>query len=189
MKYLKKYKYFIEKYTIDQNDDPGFAADKTSFNKMENDIKEFLAKKVTIDNIYLTYSDEKDLVNKLFAQKFIEQNTGDKKKIKFINPLIRMYSQTAEKKRELKSAEGELLTQNDTLTQRQSDINQNPDNKDSLQNDVDYTQSKIGDIKDKINTLKNEILSLEKTTSEELKKMKKDLENNKKRIDYFMKND
>jgi len=185
---IKKYKDFIsEKFIIDQNDPAEFAADKTSFNKLEADVKEFMTKRVTLDNIYITYKDEKDLINKLFAQKFIPQNTGDKKKIKFNNPLFGLYAQAAEKKRELKNIQDDLDAQKDTLSTRQSDIASNPDNKDSLQNDVDYIQSKIGDLNDKISKIKNEIVTLERNTRDKLKQMQKDLVNNKKRIDYFMK--
>ena len=186
---IKKYQDFIkEKYTLDQNDAPELAASKTSFNKMENDIKEFLTKKTVVDNIYLTYTDEKDLVSKLFAQKFIPLNTGDKKKISFINPLIGLYAQASDKKRDLKRIEDELSSQNDTMSQRQTTISQNPDTSDSLKNDVTYIQGKISDINKQMSTLKNEITSLEKSTELKLKQMKVEMAANKKRLDYFMQN-
>lgn len=181
---IKNFNQFIkEAYTIDNNDAPEVASDKNSFNKSENDVKEFLSKKTTIDNIYATYIDDKDLVTKLFAQKFIPQNTGDKTKIQFTNPLIGLYAQGSEKKRELNSLEANLKTQTDTLSQRKTDILQNPDNAESLNSDIDYTQSKISDINKNITTLKAEITNLEKSTNDKLNQMKTDILNNKKRID------
>lgn len=185
MKYLKKFKPFVEKYTIDQNDPTEFASDKTTFNQNENFVKEFLTKKVTLENIYATYKDEKDLTTKLFAQKFIPINTSNKKKIQFINPLFGLYAQALEKERELKSLEDDLTSQQGTLSDRQTTMNQNPDTKDSLANDVQYTQSKISDITTNIARLKNEIVTLERNTQQKLKQMKTDILNNKKRIDYF----
>jgi chromosome segregation ATPase len=188
-KMIKKYKDFVkEKVNIDQNDPAEFAADKNSYNKTEADVKEFLNKKTVIDNIYLTYTDEKDLVSKLFAQKFIPLNTGDRRKIQFTNPLIGLYAQSAEKNRELKSLEDNLSTQNDTLSQTRTDISQNPSDTQALTNDVSSTQSKISDLNTKISALKNEIVTLERNTRDKLKQMKDGLVNNKKRIDYFMKN-
>jgi hypothetical protein len=63
---IKKYNDFVkEKYNVTQNDSTEVASDKSYFNKSESDIKEFLTKKTTIDNIYKTYTDEKDLIKKL----------------------------------------------------------------------------------------------------------------------------
>lgn len=185
---IKKYNDFIkEKYNVYQNDPTELASDKTYFNKSESDIKEFLTKKTTIDNIYKTYTDEKDLIKKLSAQKFIPVNTLDKKKIQFSNPLIGLYALSAEKTRELSSLEKELATQTDTLSQRQSAISSNPDATTSLQNDISYTQGKISDINTQISKLKNEIVTLERNTRDKLKQMKDGLTNNKKKLDYFIK--
>ena len=103
---IKNYKSFVnELYNVYQNDPTELASQKLHANDMEKHIKEFLTKKTNLDNIYVTYKDEKDLISKLSAQKFIEQNTSDKKKIKFLNPLIGLYAQAAEKKRELRNIE------------------------------------------------------------------------------------
>lgn len=188
MKHIKNYQKFNEAiFQVDQNDPPELAADKTSTNKLDTDIKEFLNKKVTIDNIYMTYTDEKDLIKKLSAQKFIQSNTSDKKKIKFINPLIAMYAQASEKKRELKNLESDLDSQKETLSDRQSSITQNPELKNTLGDDIKYTQDKVNDIQSKISKIKNEIVTLERNTRDKLNQMKKDFENSKKRINYFIK--
>lgn len=185
---IKKYNDFVkEKYNVYQNDPTELASDKSYFNKSESDIKEFLTKKTIIDNIYKTYTDEKDLIKKLSAQKFIPINTSDKKKIQFINPLIGLYASSAEKSRELRSLESELGTQTDTLSQRKSAIGTNPDAIISLQNDVAYTQGKISDINSRIAKLKNEIVTLERNTRDKLKQMKDSIANNKKKLDYFIK--
>jgi chromosome segregation ATPase len=185
---IKRYKDFIEeKYSITQNDPIQLASDKTYFNQMEENIKEFLTKKVTVDNIYMTYTDDKDLISKLSAQKFIPTNTSDKKQIKFNNPLIGLYADAAQKKRELKSLESDLISQKDTLTDRQSSITANPESADSIKNDISYTQTKISDINIRVQKIKNEIVTLERNTRDKLKEMKDDLANNKKKIDYFIK--
>ncbi len=185
---IKKYKEFInELYTIDQRDPTELASDKTYFNKAESDIKEFLNKKTTLDNIYITYKDEKDLIAKLAAQKFIPVNTGDKKKIMFTNPLIGLYADAAEKKRELRSIEDELTTQTNSLNQTKIAITQNPDAAESLKDDESHTQSKISDLNTRISQLKSDITTLERNSRDKLKEMKNGLVNNKKKLDYFIK--
>jgi len=185
---IKKYKEFREAFNIYQTDEPEIAADKNQSNDAEKDIKEFLTKKVTIDNIYNTYKDEKDLISKLFAQKFIEANTSDKKRIKFNNPLIALYAMAADKKRELKSLQDDLQTKTDTLSNVKSSMSDNPDNKDSLTNDINYNQDKITELNDKIKKLNTEIMTLSRNADQKLKQMKADILNNKKRLDYFIKN-
>ena len=183
---IKKYKIFIkEKYTIDQNDQTDMASSKIYFNKSESDIKEFLSKKITIDNIYATYTDEKDLISKLFSQKLIPTNTSNKKQIQFTNPLIGMYSQSAEKKRELKSIEDKLKSQKDSLVEKQSMISQNPDTREALNADIQYIQSKISDLSKQVSKMNSDIVTLERNTEQKLKQMKIDLTNNKKKIDYL----
>lgn len=185
MKYLK---YYSEKYNIYQNDPSELASDKTYTNKMEADIKEFLTKKVTVDNIYKTYKDEKDLIAKLSAQGFIPQNTSDKKKVVFTNPLIGMYAQASEKKRNLIDLQNQLKQQEDTLQSRKSSISENPDFKDSLQTDIDHTNQQILDIKNKISKLNTEIVTLERNTEKKLREMKNSLNDSNKRINYSIKN-
>lgn len=187
MKHLINYIKFNEAlYKVEPTDAPEFAVDKTNTNKLQADIKEFLTKKTVIDNIYLTYKDEKDLISKLYAQKFIPANTSNKKRIQFINPLIGFYAQASEKKRQLRSLEDELQNKKDDISSKNSLMVSNPDTKDALQNDVDYTQTKIGEINDKISKIKNEIVSLERSTEKKLKEMKLNMTTSKKRLDYFI---
>ena len=189
MKHIKKYNHFLsESYKIEPTDAPEFAVDKTSANKLQNDVKEFLAKKTTIDNIYMTYHDEKDLMSKLYSQKFIPTNTSNKKDIRFTNPLIGFYAQVSEKKRELRALEEELQNKRDDLNTKKSLISSNPDTKESLQSDVEYVQSKINDTILRISKLKNEIISLERDTEKKLKEMKTNMESNRKRLDYSINN-
>jgi septal ring factor EnvC (AmiA/AmiB activator) len=74
-------------------------------------------------------------------------------------------------------------------TQRQLGLNQNPDNKESIQTDIDYTKGKISELNKKISVLKTEISTLEKNARDKLSIMKNDLLNSKKKIDYFTKFD
>jgi chromosome segregation ATPase len=185
---IRTYKSFVnELYNVYQNDPAELASQKLYANDMENYIKEFLTKKVTLDNIYIIYKDEKDLISKLSAQKFIEQNTTDKKKIKFLNPLLGLYAQAAEKKRELKNIEKEISDQDQLISDRKGQISENPEAKVSLQQDINYTTSKINDLKSRLSKIKNEIVSLERSTEKKLKEMKSSFTDNKKRIDYFIK--
>lgn len=189
MKYLKCYNSFSEKLNIYQNDQPNMASNKSSYNDLEENIKEFTSKKTTVDNIYATYKDDRDLISKLFAQKFIPLNTDDMNKIKFTNPLIALYAQVCDKRRELKSVEADLTTQNETLLQRQSALSQSPNTTDSIQSDIDYTKGKILDLTKRISTLKTEVSTLEKNAKDKLNAMKTELLNSKKKIDYFVKSD
>jgi chromosome segregation ATPase len=185
---IKNYNEFLEAYNVYQTDEPELANAKSVSNKVEKDVKEFLAKKTTLDNIYATYKDQKDLISKLFTQKFIADNTSDMKKIKFNNSLIGMYSMTADKKRKLKSLENDLQSQTDTLSNKKGVLGQNPDNKESMQGDIDYTQNKISDINTQINRLKTDIQTMETNTTKKLKEMKDNITKNKKQMDYLIRN-
>lgn len=185
---IKNYKQFTEKYNVNPNDPTELSSDKNYFNKAEDDIKEFMSKKITIDNIYLTYSDENDLIAKLSAQKFITNDTSNKKDITFNNQLIGMYAQASKKKRELKSIEDELTMQNSNLKERQDMISANPDTTDSLKDDVVNIKSKIIDINKRITNIKDDISKLEKASNDKLREMQKTLQNSKRRLDYFANN-
>lgn len=185
---IKKYNEFLEAYNVYQTDEPELANAKSTSNKVEKDVKEFLAKKTTLDNIYANYKDQKDLISKLFAQKFITTNTSDMKKIKFNNSLIGMYAMTSDRKRQLKSLENDLQSQTDTLSNKQSVLNQNPDNRESMQDDIGYSQDKISDINTKIAKLKTDIQTMERNTTKKLKEMKDNITKNKKQMDFLIKN-
>lgn len=187
MKHIKSYISYNESvYKVNSTDAPELAADKTNTNKLQVDIKEFLTKKTVVDNIYMTYKDERDLISKLYSQKLILANTSNKKRIQFINPLIGFYAQASEKKRQLKSLDDELQNKKDDISTKKSLMISNPDTKDALQNDIDYTQTKIGEINDRISKIKNEIVSLERSTEKKLKEMKLNITSSKKRLDYFI---
>ncbi len=76
---LLRYSDFLrENVEVYQTDDPSLASRKNLLNDLEKQSKEFLQKRIELDNIYITYKDEGDLINKLSARGFIKK-TGNKK--------------------------------------------------------------------------------------------------------------
>ena len=175
MKYIKRF----ESYIIDKNDNPEVASDKNNLNKSSDNIKEFLQKKQLIDSIYLTYKDQKDLINKLKSKKLIQIVNN---KTTFINPFIGMYAEISAKNRQVKSNQDELEMQRKNLSERQDMVNNDPDNKDSLSKDIDYINSKITDISNKIKQLQIDSKKMMDDINKKIKLEKDNLLKSQKRI-------
>jgi hypothetical protein len=185
---IKKYNQFIlETFNAEQNDPPEIASDMNTFNDTEDVIKEFNNKKVTVNNIYMTYKDEKDLINKLSSQKFID-NTNNKKSIKFQNPLLGLWAQSCEKRREIKDINDQVSKWNDDIKDEQDNIKNNPSMKDSSSSNIQLTQDKIKEKNQQITKLQMDVVNLEKLAKDKLKKMTDDINSSKKRIDLYRTN-
>ena len=185
MKTIKKYSnFFNEKYFPDQSDSPESASAMNSFNDIEELIKEFEKSKTTIYNIYITYVDERDLVSKLSAQKFID-NTTDKRKIKFHNPLLGMWAQSCDKSRDLKDIDEQIKKWNQDISDEKSNVMANPSSKESVDGNIKLTQDKIGLKNQEISKISQEIMNLQKAVKDKLKAMRDELSLSKKRIDLY----
>lgn len=183
---IKKYKNFVkEAYLATQGDAPEIASQMNTFNSMENIIKDFEIHKADVNNIYMTYKDEADLINKLSARKLIEKKTTNKKEIKFTNELLAIWAQSCEKRRDLKNIEESIEKLNQDNRDRQENIKNNPSLKDSEQESIKSNTDTISSKKQEISQLQKEISNLEKEAKDKLNKIKLDLSMSKKKIDMY----
>lgn len=182
---IKQFDQFInELYNAQSTDPPQIASDMNRYNDLENQIKDFDRLKVTVNNIYMTYKDEKDLINKLSAQKLIDK-TDNKKKMKFHNPVLAIWAQSCEKRRDLKELQDQIKNWKTNISDDQSNIKANPSSKDSLSANIKLVEDKIRQKNQDISKLQIEIANLEKIAKDKLKSMKDDLVFSKKRIDQY----
>jgi hypothetical protein len=182
MKYIKKF----EKYVIPNTDSPEVSSDKDYFNNLEDNIKEYNTKKTTLQNIYMTYTNQDDLVKKLFSQKFINSNTTPTKDSprKFMNPLLDLWSQVCQKMRDTKNIQDQITSEKGTINQKNDLISQNPNVADSANQSISNSNSNITDLNQQLSKINTSITILKKQTEDELAKMKKELTISKSRIDY-----
>ncbi len=183
---IKNYSEFIlELYQAEQSDAPEIASDINKLSDIDKTIKDFEKYKVDINNIYSTYKDEMDLINKLSSRNFIEKKTSDKKQIKFLNPLLSMWAQSCEKRRNISSI-GESIKKDEIEIKNQKDnINSNPSMKDSIDATIKSYTDRISTKKQDIIKLQKEIMDLEKITRDKLKEIKDDFLLSKKRVDLY----
>lgn len=185
---IKKYLKFIsETYFPDQTDAPEMSSDMNKFNDVESDIKDFDKYRVSISNIYMTYTDEKDLVNKLSAQKFIDK-TDNKKKMKFHNPVLGLWAQSCEKRRELKDVDDQIKKWKEDIKNEEDNIKNNPSSKESGTANIKLIEDKIKQKTQDVTKKQMEIANLEKLAKDKLKSLKDELTLSKKRLDLYRAN-
>ena len=185
---IKKYSDFInETYFPEQTDSPEIASDMNKFNDIESQIKDFGKYKVVISNIYMTYTDEGDLINKLAAQKFIEK-TEDKKKIKFENPVLGIWAQSCEKRRTLKDMDDQIKKWQEDIKNEEDNIKNNPSSKESGTENIKLTEDRIRLKNQEIAKRQMEISDLEKSSMDKLNALKDELTLSKKRLDMYRDN-
>lgn len=183
-KILKYSDWLVEKYQLQQNDPPEITSQKKSFNELENFITDYNNKKVTLDNIYKTYVDDKDLMNKLKSQGFLKGTPTDYKKIQFQNPLLDIHAQISRKMREIANIQDLIKSDEETIQNKETiskDVSGN-DTKKTLDDDISQVQQKISDNQEKIKKLDSEIFILKKQIDSQINKMKKQLIDSQKRI-------
>lgn len=177
-------RYINEKYILDQNDPPEITSQKRNFNDIENYIKEYNLKKVNLDNIYKTYIDEKDLLNKLKSQKILEGNPSNIKTIKFTNPLLSIHAQISRKMREISDIQKMIKSDEETIDNKESTLRNNKEEVvgDALKDDITQVNTKISDKNEQIKKLNSEMIILKKQIDLEINKLKKQLIDSQRRI-------
>jgi hypothetical protein len=174
---IKKFKDFISEKFIPQMDDIfAVASDKNYFNDEELLIQKFVTWKVEMENIYKSYLNETDLINKLFNKGFIKEKTKSPKKKLFKNKYLGMWAEICDKKRKLEDIEKiSRSNQKDMQTYNQEVV----DNKgndtvtDYAQDKAEDTNKRLDDNQSKIEDLQMEIINLDKQLKKDFELMKK----------------
>jgi predicted nucleic acid-binding Zn-ribbon protein len=173
---IKKFKNFIsEKISVLDVDKPSVASTANHLNDLESHIKEFNTKKVDLENIYKLSVNEKDIVRKLSARKFINP-VSSKSQMEFINPLLGKYARVCDLKKQISDLEKEQSEVDKSVKGKESEIGSNPSMKDSLLNDIQSKKTDTERIKTKLQELRTESDRLERLTMKELQEIQKEIQ-------------
>ena len=179
---IYKYNQFLkEKIEIIQTDSPSLASQKNKLNDLEKHTKEFLQKKTDLENIYLTYTDEGDLINKLSARGFIKK-TGNKKQIEFENPLFSVFSSACEKTRTLKDLEKSVEELGEKLKDKNEYLQKNPSSKDSVGQEIESVRKDLGEKNKQIQKISTEIVQLQRISNQRLLDMQQDSKDTNRQV-------
>ena len=178
MKYLKKYKLFLEEDEFDVNitDDTDLKMSKENLENTRKQLTEFKTKKPLIDNAYLKINIDSDLQSK------IEEIVGKESENR--NPFLVEYLHVADLNRKINKLQKELVDDKISKDDFTQQIGLSPE-----QSTKDALNQKITDITNRISTKNANISSLMKEvndSSNELKlkmsKIEKDMQGYIKKI-------
>lgn len=187
---IKKFGEFInEIYSETDTDTDSMVRAKTDLNQKESWIREYSSKRTILLNIFMTYQNEADFIQKLKARKLIYNfeldpsnvqrvkttSVKDSKRMKFINPLLEEVAKIGDKKRQIKNLETDITEKEKTIDARQDSISRDAMLKPSFQEDIDAMTQKISDKNAKIEELKNEIKTLETQSRNKLAQMRREV--------------
>ena len=161
------------------------AADKNFYNEEEELILKFNAWKTDLMNIFKSYNNKKDLINKLFNKKYLMQKTDDPKKMRFWNKYLAKWAKVCDKERNIDDLEEITLGNRKDMIQYDSTIKNNKGNQsvvDYTKNKVEKTKERIQDNLEKIKEEEREIKDITTDIKKEFDKMKKKHIENKKRL-------
>lgn len=183
---IKSFNQFIlEKINPQPDDSETLKSAKNFYNEEEEIIQKFNANKVDLQNIYLSYTNEEDLVNRLLNKKFIEEKTSDPKKMKFKNPYLEKLALIAKKKRELRDLETIVQGNNkdiETFKQTVADNKGNDTVINDTQTKIDNSTERLKNNQNRIKDLENEIRDLDRQIRTDMDELKAKHIETKKRI-------
>lgn len=166
MKYLKRYNLFIENYEINPSEDTNIISNKNEINKLGEDLKELNSKKSQIENIYLTYKDRNDLINRLKTIGAIKEDNPEN--IEFKNPLISNISNIYDLKRKIKDIEDSINIDNQDMKQKQEQLSENPNQAENINELILGIKERINEKNKKISDYKKELSEKEKNSKENI---------------------
>ena len=179
---ITKYNLFLkEKISVINTDSPSVASSANKINDIEKNVREFIQKRVDLENIYMTSTDEKNLVANLSSRKFINP-VSSKSQMQFLNPLLGKYARVCDLKKQISDLEKEQVTVDNSIKDKQSQIGPNPTLKDSLTKDIQTKKTDVENIKRRISEIKSECDRLERLTMDELQEMQKEIQSGTKEV-------
>jgi hypothetical protein len=178
MKYLKKYKIFLEAdIQVNDSDEPGVKVAKEEMNDVQQQMSEFTQKKSQIDQLYSTIKDKAQLEEK------IKSLLGDEESER--NPFLVNYLGVSKLKKEIEDIQDKNVKDKMSLDDFSEEMN--------LSKDADTKKMvsfKVSDIKNRISKNSVELLKKiqevqekEAKMKEEMEKIKKDIEQDSKTIE------
>ena len=173
MKIIQSFRSFLEKYTIQPDENVNLVDKKNHYNTLEEQIKEFESQKPGLETIYNTYLDKRDLINRLKIGKYIKDT--QQQEISYINPLFSSYASILDLRRKVKDLET-FKSQSQKETQdKEKKENMLPQQAEDLS-----AQTKL--LSTQLSTKDNEMNILKRRISEEETKHQKLITDSKKKL-------
>ena len=177
--------FFLEKFIAQTDDSFSVASAKNKFNKEEDFIRNFNKYKKDIEFIYLNYSDEQDLLNRLLNKKLIKKKTADPKKKEFNDELLGKWAEICSYKRMIQDKEKLISGTEDEIKNKDITISDNKGNQtiiDYTQKDINNSVNKIKEHEKEIEDLRKKILDLDKQLRKDFKLKNDKNKNSKNRL-------
>lgn len=185
---ILNFEQFInEKFIPQPTDTMTSASDKNWFNEEEILIQKFNTFKTEILNIYKSYQNPMDLMNRLFNKGFIQEKTKNPKKLRFKNKYLGMWSKICDNTRKISDLEEIISGNQKDIQNAQQTITDNKGNQtiqDYTGNKIEKSSERLSKNSEKIDELKKEILDLDRQLKKEFELLKKKHKEANKRIQY-----
>ena len=185
---ILNFKRFVnEKFIPQPTDTMTSASDKNWFNEEEILIQKFNSFKNEMMNIYKSYQNQLDLVNRLFNKGFVQEKTKNPKKLRFKNKYLGMWAKICDNTRKIAELEEIILGNQKDIQNAQQTISDNKGNQtiqDYTGNKIDKSTERLQKNNEKIEELQQEILDIDRQLKKEFTLLKKKHKEAKKRIQY-----
>jgi len=179
---LKNYNEFLnEKIMATNTDTPAVLNDINQVNDLEKHLQEFNSKKVDLENIYKTSTDENNLLSVLKGRGFISPTTN-KKEMKFQNPILGKYAQVCDFKKQVDDLTKQMTSIDSKIKEKELQIKDNPTQKSTIDIEIKTITTDKDNIKNRLNSIKDESDRQEREVMEYFREMESQLNVGKKNI-------
>jgi hypothetical protein len=174
---IKKYKEFVkEDLELNSDDSIDVSASKNALNKMQQDIKDYNAKRNTLFNIYKNAASEIEISKQLLSNKFI--SSSDPKNVVFINPLLGMSAEMFKKQRQMDLVNTDLEKIKKDIETEKFNANNNPSTKQYNEENIKLNQDKIQTKTKELENLNKEVANIELQVKQKLSEYQKTIADN-----------
>ena len=178
---IKNYKNFIlENLEPEKNDSIDIVSSKNALNKMEEEIKEYNAKRGTLYNLYMKSLNEIELNKLLVSNKFL--NISDPKKTIFYNKLLGMSAEIFKKQRQINNLNLSIDKLKKDMDNEKTNIKNNPSSKQYGDENIKLMNDKMKVKTKEINKLNQDCAKLELDLKEKMKQYQKEINDNKNKL-------
>ena len=172
MKYLKKYKIFLEsdEFEVEDTDTPDVKMSKEEMNKVGQHISEYKSKKPSIDTLYKNAKDDKEITDGL-------ENILGKEDVPDRNPFLIEYSHISKLQRDIEISQKDNVNDKIKIDDFQTELRLSTDNetKASISSKITDINNRMSQRTVKINEIQKDLLESEKIHIEKMSKMESDM--------------
>lgn len=181
MKYLKKYKIFLENFEIKDTDSPDLKMAKEKMNTIKSQMADYKTKKSLIDKLYsnteLNNSDIETELKKILGDKDI-QNGPDR------NPFLVDYAHLSKLEREINKLQDD--NSNDKIKiddlQQSLQLTENDDTKKAVEFKISDVKNRMSERSAKISEIQKDLSKKERDHKDKMSKMESEMKEHIKKI-------